>query len=267
MANKSPEYREALDYYYSLKDKLASAEESEQSSAASNSNSAANIYIDIMEYQEKIAKAEKKVAELSGGEDNAIVAPVAGTIASVSVSPGASVAKNDVLCVIEVPDMGYQMSFSVTNDQSKRIKVGDSATVSNYYWGSEIVATVSSIKVDPKNSQTNKLITFTLDGDVSNGSQLTISVGEKSANYDVVVPNSAIRNDANGSFVLAIDASRSNALGNRYFAKRVAVEVLASDDNNSAVSGDISYGDFVITTSSSPIKSGDQVRLADSING
>ena len=95
------------------------------------------------------------------------------------------------------------------------------------------------------------------------GAELTLSVGQKSATYDYIVPNSAIRTDTNGSFVLKIEA-RNSPLGNRYYARRVAVEVLASDDNSSAITGDFGWGDYVITTSSAPVKNGDMVRLADS---
>jgi hypothetical protein len=159
--------------------------------------------------------------------------------------------------------MGYTLTFSVTNDQAQRLRVGDTATVSNYYWGKEIVATLSSIVTDPKNPQTNKNLTFDLSGDVTSGSELTISVGQKSANYDTIVPNSSIRSDSNGQFVLAIEA-KSSPLGNRYVAKRVSVDVLASDDDNSAVVADLGWGDYVITTSSSPVSAGDQVRMAES---
>ena len=44
---------------------------------------------------------------------------------------------------------------------------------------------------------------------------------------------------------------------------RVAVEVLTEDDMNSAVTGDLGYGSYVITTSNAPVKNGDLVRLAD----
>ena len=101
-----------------------------------------------------------------------------------------------------------------------------------------------------------------VSGDVTAGAELTISVGQKSANYDYIIPSSAIRSDSNGSFVLRVE-SKSSPLGNRYFAKRVNVEVIASDDNNSAVTGSLNYGDYVITTASAPIKSGDQVRMAE----
>ena len=274
LATKSAEYDEvysALDVKYqtalsnkeSAERSLSSAYESEAISNASNGQSAQSAYIDTLEIQNKIAKAEEKIKKLSGGEDNAITAPVAGTVSTVNVSPGNKVTKDDILLTIEVPDMGYTVSYSVTNDQAKRLKVGDSATVSNYYWGSDITATISSIKVDPKNPQTNKLITFDLDGNVTSGSELTVAVGQKSATYDLIVPSSAVRTDSNGKFVLKIEAKNS-ALGNRYFAQRVSVEELATDDTSTAISGDISNGDFVITTSSAPISSGDQVRMSDS---
>ena len=57
--------------------------------------------------------------------------------------------------------------------------------------------------------------------------------------------------------------AKSSPLGNRYVAKRVAIEVLAADDTNSAVTADLSNGDYVITTSSAPIANGDMVRMAD----
>ena len=157
--------------------------------------------------------------------------------------------------------MGYNLSFSVTNDQAARLRVGDTATVSNFYWGAEITATLASIQIDQKNPQTNKLLTFDLSGNVTAGTDLTLSVGQKSANYDIIIPSSAIRTDTNGTFVLKVE-SKNSPLGNRYIARRVPVEVLASDDTNSAVSADLGYGDYVITTSSAPLKNGQLVRLA-----
>ena len=206
--------------------------------------------------------AEDKLAELTGTDGENITAKVAGTVTSVECNAGDKKMKDDVLCTIEVPDQGYTLSFTATNEQASRLRIGDQATVSNFYWGNEVTATLSSIKTDPKNPQNNKLLTFDLEGNVTSGSQLTISVGSKSANYDLIIPSSAIRSDSNGSFVLKVEAKNS-PLGNRYIAKRVPVEVLASDDNNSAVTAELQYGDYVITTSSAPIKNGSMVRLAN----
>ena len=219
-------------------------------------------YLDLLDYSQQIEKARQRIAELSGGEQNQITAPVAGTVLTVECAPGDTKVKNDILATLEVPDMGYTLSFTVTNDQARRLKVGDTGSVSNYYWGNAVTATLTSIKTDPKNPQTSKLLSFDLDGDVTVGAELTLSVGSRSASYDTVVPRSAIRSDANGSFVLIVE-SRSSPLGNRYTAKRVGVEILAEDDVSAAVTGSLNYGDYVITTSSAPVKNGDLVRLSD----
>ena len=231
-------------------------------SQVSNEKTLALSSLELSQISEKIKIQQEKVKLLSGETEDQILANVSGVIESINATAGNTVAADTVICTIEVPDMGHSISFSVTNDQARRLRTGDTATVSNFYWGNEIVATLTNIRTDPKNPQNNKLLTFELEGDVQSGSELTLSVGSKSANYDLVVPNSAIKSDSNGSFVLVVEAKNS-PLGSRYIAKRVSVEVLASDDNNSAVVAEISQGDFVITTSSAPIKSGDQVRLAE----
>ena len=77
----------------------------------------------------------------------------------------------------------------------------------------------------------------------------------------MVVPNSAIKTGSTGKFVLAIN-SKSSPLGNRYIATNVEVEVLASDDNYTAISAALNGDEFVITTSTKPVKAGEQVRLA-----
>ena len=248
------------------KDAYNAAIASLQYSQAMDGKSYNSSYLSAQAIQIKIDRQKELIKELAGeGEENTIVAQTAGIVSEVNCASGDSVVKGDILAVIEVPDMGYTISFSVTNDQARRLKVGDKATISNFYWGNEITATLKSIATDKKNPQSQKLLTFDLEGDVTSGSELTVSVGQKSAGYDFVVPNSAIRNDNNGTFIYVIEAKNS-PVGNRYMAKRVKAEVLASDDTNSAISADVENGDFVITTTGAPIKNGEQVRLANQID-
>ena len=259
----SEAYQKAVQEYEAAREEYLSLSEALEARKLSDQRSQAMTGLDLQDLAIQIEQQQKKISELSGGDENQIVANVSGTVQSVECSAGDLKQKDDVLCSIEVPDMGYTLSFSVTNEQAARLRPGDSAEVSNYYWGRSITASLNSIRIDPKNPQTNKILTFDLEGDVTAGSELSVSVGQKSANYDYVVPNSAIHSDSNGSFVLKIEA-RNSPLGNRYYARRVQVEVLASDDTNSAVTGDFGWGDYVITTSNAPVKSGEMVRLADS---
>ena len=224
--------------------------------------------LDIQEHLRTIEQLQKKVDEYTGAEASEVKAKVNGTVATLSVSAGHKAEAGKTLATIEVKDLGYTMTATVSVDQAKLLHVGDTAKVSNYYWGSQTTAVLSGMQPDPKDPRTSRILTFDLAGDVNAGDSISFSIGERNASYDLVVPNSALRNDTNGSFVLMITAKNS-PLGNRYFATRVDVEVIASDDYNTAVKGALSNMDSVITTSSgnAPVKNGDQVRLADTNNG
>ena len=259
-------YRNALDNaesdLYLAQIDYDSAIRSREYAYQSFDQNVAVVGVNLQEIAASIAIQQEKIKALAGDEENVITANVSGVIDTIDCTAGDTVNKDALLCTIEVPDMGHTLSFSVTNDQAQRLRIGDTATISNYYWGNSVTATLTTIRTDPKNPQTNKVLTFDLEGDVTSGAEMTISVGQKSASYDTIVPNSAIKNDTNGSFVLAVQV-KSSPLGNRYTAKRVSVEVLANDDNNSAIVADLSNGDYVITTSSAPVANGDMVRIAD----
>lgn len=220
--------------------------------------------LDLQKLKTAVTEATTALNALkSGSSDSTITSTVNGVVKTVNTSAGKTTASGDELIVVEVPDLGYSVKLSVTKAQSQKVKVGDTGTLSGYgYWGDQVTARLTSIRTDPENPSTNKLLVFDLEGEVDSGSSVTVAIGEKSSNYDAIVPNSAIRSDSNGSFVLAV-VTKSTPLSNRYIATRIDVEVLASDDVNTAVSGGITAGDFVITTSTKPIEAGTQVRLAD----
>ena len=192
-----------------------------------------------------------------------IEAPISGTITSVTVKAGDEAQPDTALVTMQPEGKGFTMSFSVTNDQAKRLSVGDKADLVNSWRYSNMDITLASIKPDTTDPGQKKLLTFDITGDeVTPGQSLNVSVGQKSANYDLIVPNSAIREDSNGKFILIVE-SKSSPLGNRYVATRVDVEVLASDDTQSAVSGALYGYEFVITTSTQPVEAGKLVRLAN----
>ncbi|HIX92340.1 MAG TPA: HlyD family efflux transporter periplasmic adaptor subunit [Firmicutes bacterium] len=217
--------------------------------------------IEIDEMLKKIDEQKELVKKYEANSvDAKITATVDGQVNSISAVAGSETTVGQTLCEIVATELGYSCEVPLTLEQSKRVRVGDSVTVSNSWW-SDIQATIVSIKNDPKNPGNSKIASISLTGDVVVGQSLNLTIGEKGQNYDSVVPNSAIREDNNGKFVLVVE-SKSSPLGNRYIAKRVDVTVLESDDTNSAVSG-LMGSEFVITTSTKPISAGDQVRMAE----
>ncbi|MGI5984579.1 MAG: HlyD family efflux transporter periplasmic adaptor subunit [Oscillospiraceae bacterium] len=219
--------------------------------------------LDLEAQRDKIEKKKEEISELKAGGDGASVeSKVNGTVSAINVSAGKTSQPDTPLMVIEVPDMGYGISFPVTAEQSKKVKVGDQAEIMYYYSSDSVSATLVGIKTDPQNPGKSKLLCFKLQGEVETGTQLTVSIGERGGNYETIVPNSAVRSDNNGSFVLAVMA-KSSPLGNRFVAQRIDVKVLASDDVKSAVSGALTNSDMVITTSNKPVESGALVRMPD----
>ncbi len=211
--------------------------------------------------QEKIKEQEELIQRLKEKTVGATVkAPVGGVISQLNCTAGQSTAAGEPLAVIEMTELGYSMEITITNEQAEKIKVGDEAEI-QYFWYGEASARVQSIKPDTADPTRNKTVTFSVTGDVEPGMNLQVAMGGKGQNYDCVIPNSAVREDNNGKFVLSVVA-KSSPLGNRYIAERVDVEVLASDGTYSAVSGGLYGNEFVIITSSKPIESGMQVRMA-----
>ncbi|HKM34124.1 MAG TPA: HlyD family efflux transporter periplasmic adaptor subunit [Lachnospiraceae bacterium] len=242
----------------SLEAQLAEAQDS-VTELAKNINDSLSLGI----LSDGVVKAQAEVDRLKQKAVGATVtAEVAGTITSVSVVAGENTSPDTPVAVIQPDGKGYSLSFSISAEQAKRISIGDPAELVNSWWYNDITATVASIKPDPNDPARKKLVTFDLNGELTAGQSLSLQVGEKSANYDMIVPNSAIREDNNGKFVLIVE-SKPSPLGTRYYAVRYDVEVLASDDTQTAISGGLYGYEYVITTSTKPVEAGKLVRLPD----
>lgn len=220
--------------------------------------------LDAIEEAEKkvaecTAEVEKELAKVKGAT---ITADISGIVNSINVVAGKTFQYQETLAVLQPEGQGCTMSFSVTNEQAKRLSVGDRAELVNSWRYDDLNVVLTSIKPDKSNPSQNKLLTFSITGEIVAGQSLSVSVGQKSATYDFIVPNSALKEDSNGKFILIVE-SKSSPLGNRYIATRVDVEVIASDDTQSAIRGGLMGYEYVITTATKPVEAGKQVRLSD----
>lgn len=218
--------------------------------------------MDMKVAEEEIAEQREKVEELQNSNDlTEIKSKEDGVIAQIDYKKGDTVMADTPIARIQLSESGYIVKINITKAQSKLIRVGDEANIENI-WGEDITASVKSIKADPENPNQSMILTFAVKGEANPGETLVFSVGEKSNRYDAVVPNSAIKEDSKGKFVLVVTV-KGSPLGNRYKVKRADVEVLASDDTSSGVAGALYEYDNVVTNSSKPLESGMQVRLVD----
>ncbi len=206
--------------------------------------------------QEKVEKLREKSVGAT------IDAPVDGIVMNVNKAAGEKTEPEEALAVMQVAGKGFTLVFSATTEQARKLSVGDIAELQNAWYYDNVKATLTSIKPDPDDPAQKKQLTFQIEGDVQSGQSLSLSVGQRSADYELVVPNSAIREDNNGKFILIVE-SKSSPLGNRYIATRVDVEVVASGDTHTAISAGLYGYEYVITTATKPVEAGKQVRLTD----
>lgn len=218
---------------------------------------------EIADTEKELSKLNEELEELKEESTGATIdAPVEGTVISISKTAGETTTPNEEIALIQVAGKGMSLSFSVTNDQAAKVKVGDPAQLQNSWYYEDVKVTLSKIKPDTENPGKKKLLEFNVEGSVQSGETLALSIGERSAEYEHVVPNSAVREDKNGKFILIIE-EKTTPFGNRYKAKRVNVEVIASDETKTAIQAELQGYEYVITTSNKPVETGDQVRLAE----
>ena len=212
--------------------------------------------------QKEIENQRKKVEKMkkeSGAVE--VKSKYSGVVSAINVKPDETTTPGTPLAVIDLVDEGYTVSISVDASKASKVKKGTAAEVVNH-WGDDVEAVVTEIKSDTTNGSKNRILVFSLTGDVTSGSYIDLSIPCGSGTYDAIVPKSAVYKDSKSDFVLVVK-SKSSPLGNRYYAERVNVETKASDETSSAVEGGISQGDYIITASSKPIQAGSQVRMKD----
>ncbi len=191
-----------------------------------------------------------------------ITAPVAGTVSEIKYQAGFDTETGKCLCTIIPDGVGFNLTISVDKQQAAKVKVGDFGELVNSFMYDDAVLKVSSILDDEDSKGTKKKIVFDVQGEGFTLDQsLEVSVGSKSARYDVCVPNNAIHSDNVGKYVYVVNGKKTPFAKKKYIVSKEYVNVTANDDNNSAVSGNVTNEDFIITSWDKPFKAGDEVRF------
>ena len=222
-----------------------------------------------------IEAAQKKVNDLKTIlEKTSIVAPISGRISQINITEGTDTMKGDILLVIDDLNEGYKVDVPFTTEQVTKgqMAVGMGARDENYGWGGEEDdAFIVSIKPDPSDPRNKKKVTFKLNAEneyggwYASGQTVTLTLNNRSQNYQCIVPLAAIHEESAETFVYSVKMNTS-PLGDRYIAVKVPVTIIARDDKNAAINPDAlsEYGSQVITqTNDKSFQSGDQVRLAE----
>lgn len=258
LSEKYNKYKSADSEAETLKETLEDSIFNLENSKKSDEITAQINQLELENLKKDINKQKSEISKLrSEAKDGKIVAKREGIIRDINIATGRTTEPNSAVAIIEMKNKGFSLSFDVTKEQAKEIKVGD---VANKIDGT-ITPTLSQIQNTVGSKGENKTLTFTLDGDVESGEEYEIKMSDEGKSYEQIIPKSALHSDNNGYFVLTL-ASKRTPFGGRYSAKRVSVKVLEENEQSVAVSGTLQIGEEVITMSSKPLSSGQNIRLA-----
>jgi multidrug efflux pump subunit AcrA (membrane-fusion protein) len=218
-----------------------------------------------LEMTSKKSKLDAKKAELdklkkkSGNVE--VKSKYSGVVSEVNVQPNDTTTPDYELATIDIVDQGFTIEASVSSDKAKKLKKGVKAEVINN-WSGSTEAVLKEIKNSSTPGSSDKTLIFEVSGEVDSGTYVELSVPIGSSNYDTIVPKSAVKEGNDGKYVLTVK-SKSSPLGNRYYAEKIKIEELASDETSVAVNAPISQGTYLITAASKNVDPGDQVRMKE----
>ena len=238
----------------SARTSLSNAQAQANVTAAQTADAVADRLELIEELEEKIAKAEEAAAATE------IVAPISGTVYSLAVSDGEKMEEDKVIMVIIPPESTYSVTFSFDADVASTFDTGTELTPNDGYIEKCIV---TNVHPDERNPREKRIVKCAIEGyDIWPGLQLTVTAGRSNADYEHVIPCSAVGEDNAGTYVYVIIES-SGPLGDKYVVRRVSVTVDKTDGTLCAISGDGIDQGMIVTRSEKPLHNGDRVRLED----
>ena len=239
-----------------LEELIQKAADKTESNQTVNDLKLEGLKADVDEAQKELDKAKEKA------NSNDIVSKYNGIVGDINTKIGSKVNEGDTVMSIDITDEGYLVKIKVEGEKAKKAQKGAEVDILNNF-NNDIQAELTNIKNDTVAGSKNMILEFNITGNVNVGANLELSIPCGSGNYDAIVPKSAVYEDKKGNSFVLVTKSKSSPLGNRYYAEKVEVEVVASDETSRAVRGGISAGDYVITAASKPVSPKDQVRMKD----
>ena len=191
---------------------------------------------------EKIKLLEKRMDILKEILENDCMqaADSTGYIGEMQVKPRTVTSGHEI--VVIVFGTPY-IKGTVRTEYDSLIDVGDAIEV--YVGNDAIMGEVIECDYNSKSEELTLAITL-IQGQYGYGTESYYGFGTQSESYNLCIPNTALFQDAKGAYYVLAVEERNSILGNRLVAVRKDVDLLAQDNDYSAVQGEITKNDKVI---------------------
>ncbi len=195
------------------------------------------------------------------GETCDVDAAKRGIITSIGVKQGMYVSsmQNTVLYEIAEKSEEWACCLIISEEQMEYVDPRSTPVLYIKSRNETVEGEILSIAEYAGQNQTGYKVNIrvSLDDAALCGEKVDITIKNESRVYDALIPVAALRKDAAGYFVFALQQD-NGVLGNGYEARRMSVDLLDSDESYCAVSG-LPLDERVIIASTGEIKDGSDV--------
>ncbi len=121
---------------------------------------------------------------------------------------------------------------------------------------------------ESSNHKEQKEIIIDLDSSALRGGEhAEIDIKKETREYELLIPNEAVRKDINNSYVFILQ-EKKGTLGKEYYIQKVNIFCADADDSQTAVSEGLMWDEKIVCSSDKMVFEGDRVKLGtDSNNG
>ncbi len=205
--------------------------------------------------EEAIRKKRKDLVQ-----SNDIEVDASGVLKTINAKVDAKTT-TEVMFVVVDTAQGFEFKTSLLREQVQRLAKGDSVDIQTPNGsGRYIRGTVREFK-DIKDDPTRQEVYIDLEAEGTNllgGESGGLEMTKRSRNYDMLLPNAAIREDQDTTYILTLTEERG-PLGNTYVVKRMDVEVIEKDNFKTAISTSGGWPENVVVSSDKPISDNSRV--------
>lgn len=206
---------------------------------------------------------DKKLAELTAAEallgEKTLYADCDGVVTELPVIEGGVYAAKAPLCILQAYAESYLLRYTVTKEAAQKLHLGDTA---QYTGGDGLLHEAQLLQILPVSGDLEDGLTlvFTVT-EVQPGQIMTLTVVQKTVQYECTVPNSAVFHNNDGKAYVFVLATEDSPLGYRYYLERTSVTILESDDARTAIKPDLDPDVYIVTYAEDSLENGMQVRI------
>ena len=264
MDDKTEQLKAKRELIDDSRDALFSLGQEQESVNQEKESSVKNMDYEISDTRFQINNTKTELTilkkQLAQAQSAAIISDYDGVVVQVNVGKNQFINKNDILMQLAGSSEVFELEVTIDEDELELIPPESKIEVKVKGIQKSFAGEIISSAIEQNDGETKRCLTI----EVKNGDyqlahrNATVTFTAESEKYEAIVPNSAIRKDDKGYYVLMLK-EEDNIFGKNYLAQRVYVDIIDSDNSLSAISG-LTYLEPVIETSTAPIDHGSRVK-------